>query len=235
MKAAGIIGTGTGKLGASVWVVRAGSNLVRAYQPVVFNPRTARQELTRTRLGFCSAIAKSVSGVLAVGMPTRGLRSPRNTFVKEIIPIDKGIITTQLGELICNYRKLILSKGGMPKPSVSRLATNTEAGSITVSMGLSYAEIVGENYHRKAGQPGLVLVVVNPGLGESVMRQVTDVETLDQTIAYPMGWSGMEAQVFMFGKWVLESGTTIASATTPWRYPSDQSDTVYCGEIRELL
>lgn len=235
MKAAGIIGTGTGKLGASVWVVRAGSNLVRAYQPVVFNPRTARQELTRTRLGFCSAIAKSVAGVLAVGMPTRGLRSPRNTFVKEIIPIDKGVINTQLGTLVCDYRKLILSKGGMPKPSVARLATNDTAGEVHISLGVSYAEIVGENYHRKAGQPGLVLVLINPRLGESNMKQVTAVEDLDQVIPYPAGWSGMEVQVYIFGKWVLESGTTIAAGTTPWRYPSDQSDTVYCGEIHELL
>lgn len=235
MKLSGIFGTGSGKVGSSVFVVRPSENVIRAYQPRVANPRTARQTASRDRLAFCSALAKGLDDVLAIGMPQRGLKSPRNAFVKTIIPLDKHIISQTGSTIRVEYSVLPVSKGGMPKPRVASPAKNTSTGTIDVVLAEAYNDTTTQYQYRKAGDAGLVIVLYNPTLGETSIKQTTSVSIAGIGAGYPTSWSGMEAQVYIFGKWVLKSGTIIPSENDPWRYPSDQSDSVYCGSIRELL
>lgn len=235
MKLSGIFGTGSGKVGSSVFVVRPSENIVRAYQPRVANPRTARQTATRGRLAFCSALAKGLDDVLAIGMPQRGLKSPRNAFVKAIIPLDSSAISQTSSTIEVVYRALQVSKGGMPKPRLASPATNTGSGVIDVVLAEDYKTTTTQYQYRKAGDAGLVIVLYNPTLGETCIKQMTTVSDTNIGAGYPRSWSGMGAEVYIFGKWVLKSGTIIPSETDPWRYPSDQSDSVYCGPIAELL
>lgn len=235
MKLSGIFGTGSGKAGSSVFVVRQGENIVRAYQPRVANPRTDRQTATRTRLAFCSTLAKGLDDVLAIGMPQRGLKSPRNAFVKTVIPIDARVISQTSSTIRVEYTVLPVSKGGMPKPRVASMATNTQAGFVSVTLAQPYIETVEHYHYRKAGAAGLVMVLYNPTLGETSIKQLVDVTDPDLAVNYPVSWQGLEAHVYVFGKWVLQSGTIIESGTIPWRYPSDQSDSVFCGTLRTLL
>lgn len=235
MKLTGIFGTGSGKIGSSVFVVRPSENIVRAYQPRVANPRTARQTATRERLAFCSTLAKGLDDVLAIGMPQRGLKSPRNAFVKAVIPLDTEIIMQSTLTIRVNYALLPVAKGGMPKPRVASPATNADAGEIEITLAEAYKDTTTQYQYRKKGDAGLVIVLYNPTLGETSIKQTVSVNSPNVAVGYPASWQGMEAQVYVFGKWVLNSGTIIPSETDPWRYPSDQSDSVYCGVIRELL
>lgn len=235
MKLSGIFGTGSGKAGSSVFVVRPGENIVRAYQPRVANPRTARQSATRDRLAFCSTLAKGLDDVLAIGMPQRGLKSPRNAFVKTVIPIGARVISQTESTIRVEYSIMPVSKGGMPKPRIASMATNEGAGTVDVELAEPYKTTALQYQYRKAGTAGLVIVLYNPTLGETCIKQTSTVSDTSIGISYPVSWSGLEAQVYIFGKWVLNSGTIIPSENDPWRYPSDQSDSVYCGVIRELL
>lgn len=235
MKLSGIFGTGSGKVGQSVFVVRPSENVVRAYQPRVANPRTVRQTATRTRLAFCSTLAKGLDDVLAIGMPQRGLKSPRNAFVKTVIPIDARVISQTESTIRVEYPLLPVSKGGMPKPRVASMATNTSAGVVDVELAEPYKTTALQYHYRKAGDAGLVIVLYNPTLGETCIKQTTTTSDPAISIGYPVSWQGLEAHFYVFGKWVLNSGNIIPSENDPWRYPSDQSDSVYCGTLRTLL
>lgn len=70
----------TGKLAGSVFAVRFGETIERAYQPVVFNPSTPGQVQTRAKLKSLSQL----SAVLAPGLGFKrlGSVSARNLFTK---------------------------------------------------------------------------------------------------------------------------------------------------------
>lgn len=79
MKLTGIIGTGSGKLGSSVFSVSGGQQIVRQYQPVVSNPSTAGQVKNRSKLKLLSQLSAQIANVIA--MAKDGLKSIRNKFV----------------------------------------------------------------------------------------------------------------------------------------------------------
>lgn len=81
MKLSGIVGTGTGKLGSSVFATVAGKQIVRQYQPNVSNPSTAGQVAQRAKMKLMSQVAASMSPVIA--MRRNGLQSGRNVFIKK--------------------------------------------------------------------------------------------------------------------------------------------------------
>ena len=71
----------TGKLAGSVFAVRFGETIERAYNPIVNNPSTAKQIEARASLKLLSQLATVVSPYIA--MPRQGAVSPRNRFVSE--------------------------------------------------------------------------------------------------------------------------------------------------------
>lgn len=81
MKLSGIVGTGTGKLGSSVFATIAGKQIVRQYQPNVSNPSTPGQVAQRAKMKLMSQVAASMSPVIA--MKRIGLQSGRNIFIKK--------------------------------------------------------------------------------------------------------------------------------------------------------
>lgn len=85
MKLTGIIGTGSGKLGSSVFSVSGGQQIVRQYQPIVSNPSTAGQVMNRSKLKLLSQLSAQIANVIA--MMKDGLKSIRNQFVSVNFPI----------------------------------------------------------------------------------------------------------------------------------------------------
>lgn len=75
----------TGRLGGSVFRIRAGETIEAQYQPVVFNPSTEGQIEARAKLKMMSQLASVMAPVIA--MPKRGLVSARNLFVKTNYPL----------------------------------------------------------------------------------------------------------------------------------------------------
>lgn len=71
----------TGRVGGSVFSIRAGETIERAYNPVVFNPNTDAQIAARARLKLMSQLAAVAAPAIAI--PRSGSRSTRNLFVSK--------------------------------------------------------------------------------------------------------------------------------------------------------
>lgn len=80
MKLSGILGTGSGKLGSSVFSVNGGTQIVRQYQPTVNNPSTDAQVESRAKLKLLSQLGAQLSNVIAIRKA--GMVSSRNGFTK---------------------------------------------------------------------------------------------------------------------------------------------------------
>lgn len=70
----------SGRLAGSVFAVRNGVTIERAYQPFVNNPKSSKQTQTRSKLKLMSQLSAVMAPVIA--MRRVGLASPRNMFVK---------------------------------------------------------------------------------------------------------------------------------------------------------
>lgn len=79
MKLNGFVGKGSGKLGASVFAISGGEQIVRQYNPVVSNPQTDAQVEQRAKLKLMSQLAAAMSRQIA--FKKDGLVSARNQFV----------------------------------------------------------------------------------------------------------------------------------------------------------
>lgn len=83
MKLAGIVGTGSGKLGSSVFATVSGQQIVRQYQPVVSNPATEAQTAQRAKMKLMSQLGAAMAPVIV--MKKDGLISARNKYIKRNI------------------------------------------------------------------------------------------------------------------------------------------------------
>lgn len=83
MKQYGFVGKGTGKLGASVFAISGGEQIVRQYNPVVSNPNTEAQIAQRAKLKLMSQLGAALAP--ALGFAKMGLVSARNQFVSRNI------------------------------------------------------------------------------------------------------------------------------------------------------
>lgn len=133
MKQYGFVGKGTGKLGASVFAISGGEQIVRQYNPVVSNPNTEAQVAQRAKLKLMSQLAASLSGVIAI--PKQGLVSSRNLFIKENI----GNATFEEGVAKVNFLQLQISKGVTNLPG---LTIATSGGAVSVKLSAAAPEAI---------------------------------------------------------------------------------------------
>lgn len=127
MKLNGFVGTGSGKLGASVFSVNSGAQIVRQYQPVVANPSTSAQVNQRARMKLMSQVAAALSPVIAI--PKNGLKSARNQFISK--NIDSCIATDGVAQV--TYENLQLTSGNIGFPSITA-ARAAQTGVISVNL-----------------------------------------------------------------------------------------------------
>lgn len=117
MKLNGFVGKGSGKLGASVFAISGGEQIVRQYNPQVANPNTAAQVAQRAKLKLMSQIAAALAPALA--FKKQGLVSARNQFVSKNI----GLVDVDmaLGDEMAtvDYTKLQITGGSIVIPSPS--------------------------------------------------------------------------------------------------------------------
>lgn len=112
MKLNGLLGTGSGKLGTSVFTTVKGTQIVRQHQPIVTNPSTKLQVAQRSRFKLVSQIAASMADVIAI--PRIGLTSSRNLFIKKNMPAVLGNVE---GAQV-SYEKLQLTNGTAALPAI---------------------------------------------------------------------------------------------------------------------
>lgn len=75
----------TGKVAGSVFAIRFGETIERAYNPVVNNPNTEAQIEARAKMKLMSQLGAILGKTIAI--PRQGAASPRNLFVKKNYPL----------------------------------------------------------------------------------------------------------------------------------------------------
>lgn len=104
----GLFGSMQGKVADVVMAVRNGEQIVRKYQPIVSNPKTAAQTAARAKLKLLSQLGAALQPVVAV--PRVGMVSPRNGFTQANYPN-----TTFADENASIYlEKIQLTKSAIP-------------------------------------------------------------------------------------------------------------------------
>lgn len=119
MKITSIVGTGTGKLGGSVFAVSNGQQVVRAYQPRVANPKTSTQVAQRAKLKLASQFAAAMSRELYPFGRT-GMVSPRNKFVSNLFSGEVVTYDNNKAEIDLSLVRLTPSRVDMFSISVSK-------------------------------------------------------------------------------------------------------------------
>lgn len=141
MKLNGLMGTGSGKLGNSVFAVQSGEQIVRQYQSEVANPKTAAQTTQRAKFKLASQISAALASSIA--FPRTGLTSARNNFTKA----NFDLITTSNDVASMKLKSLQLAKGSsyLPDVSVTRTTSSIYA-SLAAAAAASVARVVYNAY-----------------------------------------------------------------------------------------
>lgn len=161
MKLTGIFGTGSGKLGSSVFATVSGVQIVRPYQPVVANPSTQSQVNQRARLKLASQLASQIAPSIAI--PRNGLKSGRNQFVKK----NFDLITAENGTAQVDVAGVQLTNGSQALPAVTATADGSSVSfSLAEAVDAAVTRVVYSVYKRtSSGQLQLIgsPVVEEPG------------------------------------------------------------------------
>lgn len=143
----GITGKLSGKMGAAVFRVREGQQIVTQYNPIVKNPNTSYQQTQRAKFKLMSQL----SAIMAPGMgtmgvinrPARGKVTNRNGFVQKNFGLvetieDNGTITAKVAmeqlQLTSSFRHL-------PDISATADSATAEARAINVAMSSIPSEV----------------------------------------------------------------------------------------------
>jgi len=138
----GITGKLSGKMGAAVFRVRDGQQIVTQYNPIVKNPNTSGQQTQRAKFKLMSQLAAVMApgfGTMGtINRPARGKESQRNAFTRlnmKLVEVDTANqevtakIPMEKVELTSSFRNL-------PQPTLT-----AEAGKISVEMNNISADV----------------------------------------------------------------------------------------------
>lgn len=169
MKQYGFVGKGTGKLGASVFAISGGEQIVRQYNPVVSNPNTEAQIAQRAKLKLMSQLAAAMEpGIMFVKV---GLVSARNQFVSKNIGLATyGESEPEQASIDLTKIQLTPSNVAMRPLGVVTLSAGTLSLALADDGGKAYTRVVYVVY-AKTRENELAYVasksVTEPGTGNT--------------------------------------------------------------------
>lgn len=115
----GLFGAMTGKVADAVMLVRNGEQIVRKYQPVVYNPSTPAQVAARAKLKLLSQLSAVMAPVIA--FRKQGAVTSRNYFTKanyRVLAFEDGVASANLSAI-----KLTSSVVALPRLNLTRAAS----------------------------------------------------------------------------------------------------------------
>lgn len=230
-KAINVIGGLKGKVGSIVYATVKGETIARVYQPVVANPNTVRQQVSREKMSMAGRACRGMMNMIRAGWNNVASGREFQQAVRKFIPVDSGIITgTVPGNLEMQYSLLA---AGLSYPQFSApvtfsgqpdLETEGEAKiDWTVNTDLLNAEVGG------AANVGLVLMAYMPDIKASITKYVADITAGTVTWTVGSELSGLRAYFYAIGKVKPEAKNGVSQDTLPWMYPSKASVAIYLG------
>lgn len=123
----GLNGVLTGRQGNNVFAVRGGEQILREYQPKVFNPNTEAQVAVRARMKLMSQLSAVMASAIAI--PRLGAKSSRNRFTSVNFPVT----SYTNGEADITLTSIKLTLGVISLNPL--IATRTGGGTIEAHVG----------------------------------------------------------------------------------------------------
>ena len=235
MKLNGIVGTGSGKLGASVFSVNSGAQIVRQYQPVVANPSTPAQVNQRARLKLMSQLAAALAPVIVI--PKEGMVSARNRFISR--NMDYVIATDGTAQVTYENLQITAGNVGLPSISVSRAeGTNIVSASLSAAPAADISRVVYAMYKKTLGQMEYVAsrVVTKRGENDNFPATLTSATGDVIILAYGMKDADSKATA-KFANYNVASASDIARlvatrsiAIGDYSFTQTRGTTLYSGE-----
>lgn len=190
-KNVGLIGSVSGKVGNVVYSIQNGIQTVRAYQPVVVNPKSSAQQQQRAKGNAVGRISSFVPREAIMGLGTNG-RSRRGEFLRLML---KAAVVASTGTgytAKVNVQDIIFSRGSA-LPAVTLGSITTAAGSVSVNLsGVASAVMPAEEYALHATR--LVAMVYqgdeNRLVACSTALAVTPAQGGSATTVIPLGVKG---------------------------------------------
>lgn len=247
MKLNGLLGTGSGKLGTSVFTTVKGTQIVRQHQPVVTNPSTKLQVAQRSRFKLVSQIAASMADVIAI--PRMGLTSSRNLFIKKNMPAVLGDVE---GAQV-SYEKLQLTNGTAALPDIVAgrtlpdLAAGSTSGNLTLKLASNVSKIVNRVIYcifTKNSDGQLMLntsaIVSEAGVDGNFLLETKNIAGDLVIYAYGMKDTSASASA-TFGNYKVTNASDIATlvsnrsiSTKDFIFTKTRGTTLYSGENQNV-
>lgn len=215
----GVMGTFENKVGIVVGRKWRNLDVMSAYQPKVFNPKTKKQVEQRMRFGAASTLARGMKLGLAYGFAgvAAGTKSPaRSRFVQANIPaVDFAWPDT----IDIDYTMVKVSDGSHINASF-RTPTSTEP--LVVDMDFTLPMVEGFSNE----DDSVFVVAYNPVDNNCVFNSVRG-NAGTVRISVPSSWNGETVHVYGF---VIGSEAGLGQYARPTD-PSQVSETHYCGSV----
>lgn len=231
MKLDGIAGTGSGKLGSTVFSVNAGTQIVRQYQPNVANPSTTAQVNQRAKLKLLSQMAASVANVLVI--PAAGMVSARNGFISKNFPnvsAVSGVTSVDLPSLQITAGSVALPAVAVSRDSGTQLdCAFAESVPAQVNLIVYVAFIVAADrtltFHDSA-------VINTPGAARAFAGQLT--YTDNAVVVYAYGMIDNEGNSSAaYEDYQIDSGESIAQLVAI--RSNALADTIFTKTVGDML
>lgn len=201
-KFVGFIGTIRGKLGTTVFVKgENGLSYGRAYQPQVFNPKTAGQTDQRAKMNLVGRMSQATPKDLLIGMAGSNNRQRRSGFTRNLL--DVAIIDrSNPGTVIAKVEpeRIIFSQGAEVLHA-SALTPQVSVQEVTIKLTLTDSGLAGKYGER------IVAAVVTPDDKAGYSRIFYTDKMLD-------GTEEVTASIVLPGP--LDDGTMVAVYRVPF-------------------
>ena len=119
----GLNGVLRGRQGNNVFAVQNGTQVVKAYQPVVSNPRSQAQQIQRVKMALAGKLSSCAPAAALVGLPRPSNRDRRANFVSRIVLASTAVfdLTTPPGvyRATVAFRDIVFGTGSLAKYSTA--------------------------------------------------------------------------------------------------------------------
>lgn len=115
----GLNGLIQGRQGNNVFSIQNGTQVLKAYNPSVANPRTLAQQTQRVKFALAGKMSGATPNLALLGLSAAGNRGRRARFVSMLTRI--ASVTGSLGDLTASipYQSVIYSEGSTPRYSAN--------------------------------------------------------------------------------------------------------------------
>lgn len=218
-----------GKVGEVVAAKTVGGDTaLRAYQPVVKNPNTLRQQAARNKFAALSSIVARLAEPLAIGYAKANEGAKmyvRNTVLSTLYGLD-GVFTFENNELTSiDWQSFPFSRkvgiegtpllsytapqGDTPGKITVNNASNVTINEATEELGVVVVAVA------VAGDTDFALSMLLTG------KATAGIEVTEEQAAFLSG-----CKLFAFFKAMPKTGTDIPTEQWPWKYPSNTGASV---------